>query len=90
MAVGARMVSKVIGALAAFAAAIAAGLLAFVSLRRLQKEAVAEEVDGLRAQAKEKNDFALRKLRADITKVRAQAGALGDDREQIAALLDED
>ncbi len=83
------MVSKVAGALAAFAAAIAAGFLAFFSLRRLQREAVAEEVDGLRKAANAKNKETIDRLKAEATEVRASVEAVGDDRAKLAALLDE-
>lgn len=83
------MISKATGALVAFAAALVAGLLAFFSLRRLQREAVAEKVDGLRAEAARHNAETLEAIAQRVVAARASVEAVGDDRAKLAELLDE-
>ena len=54
----------------------------------MQREAVAEKVDGLRAEAARHNAETLEAIAQRVVAARASVEAVGDDRAKLAELLD--
>jgi len=83
------MVNKVLGAIAAFVGLIAAIFGTVFAVRRLQADEVADQVEELREKASQDNAISSERVEASAAKIRASVEAVGDDRSELAKMLDE-
>lgn len=79
------MVNKCLAILAALAAGFGA-VLAIFRLRRIEVE---EDVEALRAIAQRENTMRKAGVQGEAERIRAEVEAVGDDRAELARLLDE-